>query len=231
MHSYWMAEITWSNIIAHNVNFCIRVTLLVAFYITHVSITTQKYHRSDGWKQLYDSVHIVSNTYLREHLDGTEKSSLTSIQIHGTKGKRQNVDPRSADYLRGPGPWTALVDHSRGPLSWTSRKIFPITDHRVKQYEAEICISQQPQSFQERHISLFIVVIYFIIILVCIGVQWKIVMNANSVKGLKVWIERGRNKLILPNYLNFNVKNFETVELVRTVTTASVEVHIHVFVF
>jgi hypothetical protein len=28
-------------------------------------------------------------------------------------GKRQNADPRSADYLRGPGPWTTLVDHLR----------------------------------------------------------------------------------------------------------------------
>ena len=28
-------------------------------------------------------------------------------------GKRQNADPRSADhYLRGPGLWTALVDHA-----------------------------------------------------------------------------------------------------------------------
>ena len=133
--------------------------------------------------------------------------------------------------VRGLPSWTWSMDYTRGPLSWTSRKIFPITDHRVKQYEAEIYISQQPQSFKERYNSLFIVVIYFIIILVCIGVQWKIVMNTNSVKGLKVWIERGRNQLILPNYLNFNVKYFETVELVRTVTTASVEVHIHVFVF
>ena len=33
-------------------------------------------------------------------------------------GKRQNADPRSVDYLRGPGPWTTFVDH--GPLPWTT---------------------------------------------------------------------------------------------------------------
>jgi hypothetical protein len=35
-------------------------------------------------------------------------------------GKRQNADPRSVDYLRGPGPWTTLVDHFYGPFSWTT---------------------------------------------------------------------------------------------------------------
>jgi hypothetical protein len=39
------------------------------------------------------------------------------------KGKRQNADPRSVDYLCGPGPWTTLVDHSHGPfLMWTNRE-------------------------------------------------------------------------------------------------------------
>jgi hypothetical protein len=38
-------------------------------------------------------------------------------------GKRQNADPRSADYLCGPGPWTTLVDH--GSLLWTTREISP----------------------------------------------------------------------------------------------------------
>jgi hypothetical protein len=33
-------------------------------------------------------------------------------------GKRQNADPRSVDYLRGPGPWTTFVNH--GPLQWTT---------------------------------------------------------------------------------------------------------------
>jgi hypothetical protein len=32
-------------------------------------------------------------------------------------GKRQNADPRSVDYLRGPGLWTTFVDHSHGPLA------------------------------------------------------------------------------------------------------------------
>ena len=42
-------------------------------------------------------------------------------------GKRQNADPRSMDYLRGPGPWTTLVDH--GPLLWTT-----LVDHLRKLY-------------------------------------------------------------------------------------------------
>ena len=60
------------------------------------------------------------------------------------QGKRQTWTP-------GPRTtfWTCSMDYTREPLSWTSRKIFPITDHRVKHYEAEICISQQPQSFKE----------------------------------------------------------------------------------
>jgi hypothetical protein len=35
-----------------------------------------------------------------------------------TNGKRQNADPRSMNYLCGPGPWTIIVDH--GPLQWTT---------------------------------------------------------------------------------------------------------------
>ena len=73
--------------------------------------------------------------------------------------------------VRGLPSWTWSMNYTNGPLSCTSRKIFPITDHRVEHYEAEICISQQPQSFKERHISTFIAVIYFTIILVCVGVQ------------------------------------------------------------
>ena len=66
------------------------------------------------------------------------KSSMLNVLIPSSKqirykvqyldvvpsGKRQNADPKSADYLRGPGPWTTIVDHSRGPLSWTTRN-FP----------------------------------------------------------------------------------------------------------
>jgi hypothetical protein len=68
-------------------------------------------------------------------LDSLVKHGLEPISETWTRlvkyGKRQNADPRSVDYLRGPGPWTTfvdhgplqwttLVDHSRGPLSWTT---------------------------------------------------------------------------------------------------------------
>ena len=52
-------------------------------------------------------------------------------------GKRQNADPRSVDYLRGPGPWTTLVDHFYGPFSWTTRFCrFPII--QVTQFSSVI---------------------------------------------------------------------------------------------
>ena len=48
---------------------------------------------------------------------GEEPNSMWEIwkelflEVLNKHGKRQNADPRSADYLCGPGPWTTLVDH------------------------------------------------------------------------------------------------------------------------
>jgi hypothetical protein len=51
--------------------------------------------------------------------DGTGSSGRKIfVTIPLGNGKRQNADPRSMDYLRGPGPWTTLMDH--GPLLWTT---------------------------------------------------------------------------------------------------------------
>ena len=33
-------------------------------------------------------------------------------------GKGQNADPKSANYLRGPGPWTTIVDRKELSLGY-----------------------------------------------------------------------------------------------------------------
>jgi hypothetical protein len=59
---------------------------------------------------------------VKHGLDSLVKHGLDPISKTWTRlvkhGKRQNADPRSVDYLRGPGPWTTFVDH--GPLQWTT---------------------------------------------------------------------------------------------------------------
>ena len=63
--------------------------------------------------------HNIINGFLKL----TNKNSAAIGENPGRKkylrlGKRQNADPRSVNYLRGPGPWTTFVDH--GPLQWTT---------------------------------------------------------------------------------------------------------------